>query len=81
VDVPPGWQAQVAGFSAGFPAARRVQVQAYGLLPDHWVQVLQHSPVTVIQIEHLELALETDLADGVLVKDMQKEGLAHENSE
>jgi hypothetical protein len=81
VDVPPGWQAKVSGFSEGIPAARRVQLQAYGLRPDYWVRVLQHSPVTVIQVEHIELALEADLADGVQVKAMQKEGLERENSE
>ena len=44
------------------PKERLNHLRAYGLVPGHCVRVLQHSPVTVVQVEHTELALEGDLA-------------------
>jgi len=67
-DVPPGCRAEVVGFSAGFPPDRRAYLQSYGLVLNYSVQVLQHSPVTIVRLDHLELALENDLARGILVK-------------
>jgi Fe2+ transport system protein FeoA len=43
-------------------------LQAYGLAPGHCVRILQHSPVTIVQIEHTELALEGGLARQVEVE-------------
>jgi Fe2+ transport system protein FeoA len=68
-DVPAGGRARVAGFCRGIPADRLAHLQAYGLAPGYWVRVLQHRPVTIIQVEHTELALETELACEVLVMD------------
>lgn len=65
--VRPGGIAQVEGFHPGLASDRRAHLQAYGLVPGARVRVLQHSPVTVVQIEHLELALERDLAAKVRV--------------
>jgi Fe2+ transport system protein FeoA len=67
-DVPPGFQAIVVGFSGDFPAERKAFLQAYGLNSDYKVRVLQHSPVTVIQVDYTELALERELARGIQVK-------------
>jgi hypothetical protein len=36
-------------------------------VPNYWVQVVQHSPVTIVRLDHLELALENDLARGIEV--------------
>jgi Fe2+ transport system protein FeoA len=66
--VAPGHEAQIAGFTSEIPAERKARLQAYGLVAGQVVRVLQHNPVTVITIEHLELAMETDLAQAVLVK-------------
>jgi Fe2+ transport system protein FeoA len=71
-DVPPGWQAKVVGFRGGIPPARRVHLQAYGLVPNDWVWVMQHSPVTVIQIDQTELALENSLASEIEVQHIRK---------
>jgi Fe2+ transport system protein FeoA len=79
-DVPPGWRAKVVGFKDGIPPARRAQLQAYGLIPDDWVWVVQHSPVTVIQIDQTELALENSLASEIEVQQMCK-GEVYEDSE
>lgn len=78
-DVPPGWRAKVVGFRDGISPARRAHLQAYGLIPDDWVWVVQHSPVTVIRIEQTELALENSLASEIEVQHMQK-GEVYEDS-
>ena len=44
------------------------QLQAYGLASGYWVRVLQRTPVIVLQIDHLELAMEKSLAATVLVE-------------
>jgi Fe2+ transport system protein FeoA len=62
LDVPPGYQVKIEGFAPNLSPARKSQLQAYGLVPGYWVEVLQHSPVTVIMIEHSEVAMENDLA-------------------
>ena len=66
-EVPAGCKARVQEFSEDLPSDRRAYLQAYGLVPDYWVQVLQHSPVTIIRLDHLELALENDLARSIKV--------------
>lgn len=71
-DVPPGWRAKVVGFGDGISPARRAHLQAYGLVPDDWVWVVQHSPVTVIQIDQTELALENSLASQIEVQHIRK---------
>ena len=60
-DVPAGRKAKVIGFSADFPPDRRTYLQAYGLVPNYWVQVLGHSPVTIVRLDNIELALENEL--------------------
>ncbi len=67
LDVPPGGQARVVELN-GMPARQRENLQAYGLTPGCWVSVIQHAPVTVIQIENTELAMEADLAGLVAVE-------------
>jgi Fe2+ transport system protein FeoA len=67
-DVPPGSRAKVVGFSGDFPIERRTFLQAYGLNPNYPIDVLQHSPVTVIRVDYTELALERELAQGIQVK-------------
>lgn len=75
-DVPPDCQAKVIGFLPGLPRERRAHLQAYGLVPGYWVRVIQQSPVTVVQVEHTELALERELARGVQVAEIeQKQGI------
>ena len=69
-DLSPGRQARVTGFLPGLSNERRAHLQAYGLVPGYPVKVLRHSPVTIIQVEHIELALERELAGGVEVKEL-----------
>lgn len=67
-DIPPGGQAELVGFSDDFPSDRKAYLQAYGLVVNHQIQVVQHSPVTIIRLDNLELALENDLARGIRVQ-------------
>jgi hypothetical protein len=64
----PGHEARIAGFTPDISAERKARLQAYGLVAEQVVRVVQHNPVTVVVIEHLELAMETELAQAVLVK-------------
>lgn len=41
---------------------------ALGLCPGRCVEVLRQTPVTLIRAEHSELALEDELARGILVR-------------
>ena len=66
-DVLPGEEARLSGFSPDLPPERSAHLQAYGLVPGRFVRVLQQAPVTVVQIEHCEIALETELAGQVHV--------------
>lgn len=40
------------------------------MLPGYWVKVIQQVPVTVVQIEHTDLALERALAYDIQVEDI-----------
>ena len=66
-DIRPGGQTKVAGFSPNLSPARLAHLQAYGLVQGHPVRVVQQKPVTVVQVDFVELALEEELARGVFV--------------
>jgi len=66
-DVTPGCRACIQGFDPGIPQNRQDHLMAYGLIPGHWVEVLQHSPVTVVKVDNTELALEDKLASQIKV--------------
>jgi hypothetical protein len=65
--IPPGSWAVIGKFLPGMPAERCAQLRAYGLVPGCQVFLLQHTPVTVIRIDHLELALENSLVKEIQV--------------
>ena len=52
----------------GVPAGEREQLLAFGLAPGRRVDVLQSTPVTIVRIEHLELALETQVSRTIRVE-------------
>jgi Fe2+ transport system protein FeoA len=58
---------RIAGFAAGTPADVRERLLAYGLMPGQAVRVLAQRPLTLLQIEHSELALERVLAGRIEV--------------
>lgn len=61
-NTPVGSRVKVVGFIPGLAGERRTQLQSYGLAPGQTVKVIQHVPVTVLQIEQFELALEREMA-------------------
>lgn len=69
-DVPPGHKACVAGFSLLLSAERRALLRAYGLVPGYLIRVMQHSPVSIIQVEHTEIALEPELASEIFIMEI-----------
>jgi Fe2+ transport system protein FeoA len=68
-DVTPGATAKIIGFCGKISGERCSHLRAYGLVPGNLVKVLQHSPVTVIQIDHTELAMELELACEIQVEE------------
>lgn len=66
--VEPGREVSVAGYTGNSGGQRR-HLQAYGLLPGRRVRVLSQRPVTIVQIEETELAVEDSVAACVLVGD------------
>jgi Fe2+ transport system protein FeoA len=67
-DIAPGHKARLIGFCPGLAAERRAHLIAYGMTPGHTIQVIQHTPVTVIRVEHTELAMEIEVACEILVE-------------
>lgn len=68
VDVPARSHVHVEGFVPNIAHDLRERLMAYGLIPGQSIRVLSQKPVTVVQVEHTELALERVLAACVLVK-------------
>jgi Fe2+ transport system protein FeoA len=68
-DVHPGAVAKITGFCGNISRERCSHFRAYGLIPGNLVKVIQHSPVTVIQIDHTELAMELELACEIQVEE------------
>jgi len=66
-DVARGHSARVADLE-GLPLRPREQLQAYGLAPGRLVEVLQTKPVTVVRVEHVDIAFESSLARGIRVE-------------
>jgi Fe2+ transport system protein FeoA len=50
------------------PPRKRRHLRSYGLTPGSRISALRHSPLTVILVEHTELAIENVLARGILVE-------------
>ncbi len=72
-EVPVGCEAEVVGFNPHIPSNRRDHLQAYGVRPGQCLKVVQHSPVTVVRVEHTELALETSLAREIRMRFLPSE--------
>lgn len=61
LEVPPGEEIVILSIEA-LPASIRATLQAYGVAAGKQVQVLQHHPETVIEVEATELAFEKEVA-------------------
>lgn len=60
----PGHEVAIVGFAGGAGDLHE-RLLAYGLIPGRTLRVLAQKPLTVVQIEHTELALERELAQCV----------------
>ncbi len=70
IDVPPGHEISVRGFSESISASNLAHLQAYGVVLGQKLFIQQQSPVTMVRFEHTELALDRDLAQNILVQDI-----------
>jgi Fe2+ transport system protein FeoA len=68
-DVPLDHRARVVDVGA-LRASQREQLYGYGILPGCVLRVIQRTPVTVVQIEQIELAIETAIAQAVQVDEL-----------
>lgn len=66
--VSPGKTARIVDFDPAIPHNRKAQLHAYGINPGNSVRILQQSPITIIQIDHTEIALERILANSIIVE-------------
>ena len=60
----PGSQATIETLER-VPLRQREQLLAYGIAPGRVVDVLQIRPVTIVRVEHAELAFETTLSRAI----------------
>jgi Fe2+ transport system protein FeoA len=58
----------VVGFQPGVNPDQQARLFAYGVAPAVMIKVTQHRPVTIIQVEHLDLALQAGIAEAILVE-------------
>jgi len=65
-DAPVGAEVRVVSIDALAPE-HYDWLQSYGVRPGHYVRVLQHRPLTIVQVEQTELAVEAEIASAVLI--------------
>jgi Fe2+ transport system protein FeoA len=76
--VSPGQEVTILGIEA-LPLDYQHYLQAYGVMPGRTVRVLAQRPVTIIQVEHTELAFEPQIARCILVGIAGENGSANPN--
>lgn len=69
-ELPSGAHARMVEFAPEIPVDQKTKLQAYGLTPGNALSLCQHRPVTIIQVEHTELAFEENLAEAIIVEKM-----------
>jgi Fe2+ transport system protein FeoA len=60
--VPPGTSATIVEPDAALAPSFREHLAAYGVVPGHLVTVLAQHPMTIVLCDHVELALEAEVA-------------------
>lgn len=66
-ELSPGSYARMVDFAPAISVEYKAYLQAYGVIPGQPLWIRQHKPVTVVQVEHTELAFEAGLAEAILV--------------
>lgn len=67
-DLEPNTPARIKGFAPSLSVKLKAHLQAYGIIPGNILRVQQKKPVTIVQVEHTEIALETELAEAIYVE-------------
>jgi Fe2+ transport system protein FeoA len=63
----PGTGVVLARLGSGIPVSQLEQLVSYGLFEGRVIEVLRQRPVTVILVDHTELALEPAIAAAIWV--------------
>lgn len=63
----PGEKAVIVDFLPGISGEQRAHLLAYGVIPGNIIRVIQQSPVTILEVDQLELALEKTIASSIKV--------------
>jgi Fe2+ transport system protein FeoA len=71
-NAPVGARVAVAGFGEGIPAVQLEQLMSYGVVEGRTIEVLAQRPVTVVLVEHTELALEAMVAQAILARTLER---------
>ena len=66
-DIPPGMRVRILNMD-DLPDKRRDHLFAFGLTPGQWVEIKQHRPAIVAQVDYTELALEAEDAAKIFVE-------------
>ena len=66
-DIPPGMLVRICDIKK-LPVEKRDHLLAFGLTPGRWVEIKQHRPAVVVQVDYTELALEPEVADAIMVE-------------
>jgi Fe2+ transport system protein FeoA len=65
--IPPGMLVRVANMDK-LPVEKRDHLMAFGLTPGRWVEIKQHRPTVVVQVDYTELAIEPEVASKISVE-------------
>lgn len=63
----PGENAVIEDFLPGISREQRAHLLAYGVIPGNIIRVIQQTPVTILEVDQLELALEKKIASSIKV--------------
>jgi len=69
-DAPPGTRVRVLQFDHELPLGRLEHLLIFGISPGRWVEVKQQQPITVVQVDYTELAIENEVAQQIVVTDL-----------
>lgn len=65
LEFPAGSLVRVVEIRGALSARVREHLSAYGIIPGTLLTVLRHLPLTLLAVEHAELALETEVAQEI----------------
>ena len=69
-NVPPGTRARILQFGRDLPLERLEHLLVFGISPGRWVEIKQQQPITVVQVDYTELALENEVAEQIAVTEL-----------